>query len=141
MSTAEFWSEEADRRRAESLPRRRPAHARALGSPMGDRSGPISVNGFAAQDAARDWSMGSGVPQWEDFGPPPLMHPDHPSAPYPAVPDDLSAPMPSVRVRTDRPVPGYDTGPHGAVNARPGAQRPPNPWTSGMRLLCSSRAN
>ena len=107
LSTAEFWSEEVGPRQADFLASRRPTHARALGSPISDGSGPIPVYGFAAQDADPEWSSGSGVPSWEDWGPPPALYPDHPSAP-----------VPRVRVRTDRTGSADHTGAQPAANGR-----------------------
>jgi hypothetical protein len=116
LSAAEFWSDELGRRRADPLARRRPAHARALGSPASDRTGPMAS--MAGQDD-EGWPLGPGQPSWDAWGPPPALHPDHPSAP-----------VPRVRVQVDYNDPVEFTGPLPRLNGNghhTNGRRPANP--------------
>jgi hypothetical protein len=63
-------------------------------------------NGYDGAVGEPDWATAiDGQPaqdwqDWQDWGPPPAMHPDHPSAPVPRVQfpaDHPSGPMPAVR--------------------------------------------
>jgi hypothetical protein len=81
--------------------------------------------GRAAGQSWREWE------DWQDWGPPPELHPDHPSAPVPRVqfpPDHPSAPMPRVQLPAD-----HRSGPRSAPGAPP--QTPDAGYDDGYRRL------
>jgi hypothetical protein len=146
LSTADFWSEDVGRRRADTMARRRPAHARALGSPAADRTSSVATGGFAAQESAPQmddgrWPMGPGEPSWDSWGPPPQMPPDHPSAPVPRIraevnyndPGEYTGPLPrtSGDGRRSTALPRRQPNPpwaDAAPNAPASRQAFPAPW-------------
>jgi len=118
MSTAEYWPEEAgyDRAVAAARPGTGPRESRYPGS--------IDYNNGSDGPDGQSW------PEWEewqdrqDWGPPPALHPDHPSAPVPRVQlpaDHPSGPMPAFR------------GPAGPGRAGPRRSVPPPRGAGRMR--------
>jgi hypothetical protein len=62
--------------------------------------GAYDGNGYGSAVAEPDWAavpQGNSEQDWQAWGPPPAMHPDHPSAPVPRVqlPDDYQSDYPS----------------------------------------------
>jgi hypothetical protein len=92
---------------------------------------------------------------WQDWGPPPALHPDHPSAPVPRVQfpaDHPSAPVPRVRLPADHPpgpmsaprTPGApdlaQRGPGGSARTWSGPPQTPNAgYDNGNRRLHAVR--
>ena len=97
--------------------------------------------GYQAAARELDWTPapgGQSWPEWqgwEDFGPPPALHPDHPSAPVPRVQfaaDDQWGPEPGPRERRAPDLPQRRLG----ASARAAAQRPPDGgYDNGQRRL------
>jgi hypothetical protein len=113
-----------------------------LGLQASDRAGSPAANGLPAR-ADSDWQVDpSGVswPHWN--APPPMLHPDHPSAPVPRV-REPRAPGPQGQVGPGR-VPADNPG----RPARPAAGPPPrqpgsrsNPGSVGPRANSQARAS
>lgn len=109
-----------------------PAPAAALGPQAGQLAGYPGSNGSPARSAS-DWppdSLGNSWPQWG--GPPPALHPDHPSAPVPRVrvPQTPAQPGP---VMPGRAAPGTPSGPMAPPAGPPRLprRRPTGPGPSG----------
>ena len=106
-----------------------PAPAAAIGPQSGQLAGYPGSNGSPASPVP-DWppdSLGNSWPQWG--GPPPALHPDHPSAPVPRV-RVPQAPAQAGPVRPGRTAPGTPSGPP-AGPARLPRRRPTGPGPSG----------
>ena len=106
-----------------------PAPAAAIGPQSGQLAGYPGSNGYPASPVP-DWppdSLGNSWPQWG--GPPPALHPDHPSAPVPRV-RVPQAPAQAGPVRPGRTAPGAPSGPP-AGPARLPRRRPAGPGPSG----------
>jgi hypothetical protein len=78
------------RRKAGASDGRRPAYAggeEAAGRELGAVTGliPFGATGFTMRADDR-WPDDLSGPGWSEYGPPPALHPDHPSAPLPRVP-------------------------------------------------------
>ena len=96
-------------------------------------------NGYDGADAESDWAIPADQSwqEWQAWGPPPALHPDHPSAPVPRVElpaDHPSGPMPTART----------SGPPDLPRRRPGgsarswnvrAQAPEADYDNGNRRL------
>ena len=102
-SPAEIWPEAVGYGQAAAT--FRPAARRAGVGPAGN--GYRAPTGYDRAAADPDWEVAHEAhawqewEDWQDWGPPPALHPDHPSAPVPRVqfPDDHpSRPMPVPRI-------------------------------------------
>lgn len=110
-----------------------PAPAAAVGPQAGQLARYPGSNGSPARSAS-DWppdSLGTSWPQWG--GPPPALHPDHPSAPVPRV-RVPQAPAQAGPVMPGRAAPGTPSGPMPSPLAGPPRlprRRPTGPGPSG----------
>lgn len=109
-----------------------PAPAAALGPQAGQLVGYPGSNGSPASPVS-DWppdSVGTSWPQWG--GPPPALHPDHPSAPVPRV-RVPQAPAQAGPVMPGRAAPGTPSGPMAPPAGPPRLprRRPAGPGPSG----------
>jgi hypothetical protein len=112
-----------------------------LGPQASDRAGSPAGNGLPA-GADSDWQVDpSGVswPQWN--APPPMLHPDHPSAPVPRVQEPRA---PGPHGPGQGRVPGGNPGHPGRLAAglpqrQPGSR--PNPGGAGPRASSPARAS
>ncbi len=99
-------------------------------------------NGYAGAVAEADWAAPDEQAweewqDWQDWGPPPAMHPDHPSAPVPRIQfpsDHPSGPMPAVRAPGPPELPQRRPG-GSARNWNPPSQRPDAGYGNGGRRL------
>ena len=99
-ATAEYWPEAVG---YDAAPVARPtildsgAGAPPYGYPASyGYDGPAAEPGWTAALGAYSWQ---DFEEWRDWGPPPALHPDHPSAPVPRIQlpaDHPSAPLPAI---------------------------------------------
>ncbi len=103
VNTAEFWPEAV-------------GYGQATATAMHPMAGPVgndypALNGYDGAAANPDWAASpegrfwQDWQNWQDLGPP-VLHPDHPSAPVPRVQfpaDHPSAPMPAARAPSAPP--------------------------------------
>ena len=78
------------RRRASATGRRRHGGAKRPGPPASRRTVPAATAGLSTRaagthDSDPRWHQVPSESSWPDWGPPPELHPDHPSAPVPRV--------------------------------------------------------
>jgi hypothetical protein len=89
---------------------------------------------WAAAPQGRSWQE---LEEWQNWGPPPAMHPDHPSAPVPRIqfPDDYpSGPMPASRPSGSHDLPRRRPG-GSARSWNPPPQTPDAGYGNGNRRL------
>lgn len=78
------------RRRTPAAGRRRHGGAKRPGAPASRRTAPAATAGLSTRaasthDTGPRWQQVPSESSWPDWGPPPELHPDHPSAPVPRV--------------------------------------------------------
>jgi hypothetical protein len=140
VNTADFLPEAVGYGQATATATAWPPVSHSSVGPSGN--GYPESNGYDGPGAGADWSgqdeqSWQDWQDWQDWGPPPAMHPDHPSAPVPRVQfpaDHPSRPMPAVRPQSERDLPQRRPG-GSARTFNPRPQRPDAAHGDGGRRL------
>ena len=132
VNTAEFWPEAVGYGQPAAAVR--PADMRGWVGPAGDGysagDGYPASNGYDGAAVESDWAAASERQSWDewhdwqDWGPPPALHPDHPSAPVPRIrvaPDYPPGPISGPRIPTAPDLPHRRSG----GPAQTGSAQPP----------------